>query len=134
MAGDLMRCAFLAVLSGWAMSAAAQTGGAMQDPTRPPAAYLSGAATGPVAVSVAPLSRLTSVMLPKRGGRASAVIDGQILRVGDKLGEDQLRSVTESTAILEGPQGRETLYLIPDINKTPAASRFGARPSAKEKR
>ncbi|HRE16106.1 MAG TPA: hypothetical protein PLW86_03435, partial [Rhodocyclaceae bacterium] len=80
------------------------------------------------------LSRLTSVMLPKRGGRASAVIDGQLLRVGDALGDAKLVSVSETAAILESPQGRETLYLIPDINKTPAVSRQGGRPSAKEKR
>jgi len=132
----MKRSVLLAVmLAGWMVPAAGQSGtGLAQDPTKPPAAYLAGATLGAVAVASAPLSRLTSVMLPKHGGRASAVIDGQVLRIGDKLGESQLRSVTESTAILEGPQGRETLYLIPDINKTPAASRQGARPSAKEKR
>lgn len=116
-----------AVLPAWGQSA-----GGMPDPTKPAAAFSS-----PVDVASgqgAAVSRLSSVMLPQRGGRANAVIDGQLLRVGEKLGEATLVRVTESSATLDGPAGRETLYLTPDVTKTPVVSRTVGRASAKEKR
>jgi len=132
MAIDLTRYVAL-LLAACALPAAAQT--TLADPTRPPAAFLSSDGSAPAALAVVPLSRLTSVKLPqRRGGAASAVIDGQLLRVGERLGEARLVRVSETEATLEGPDGRETLYLIPDINKKSAANRNAGRPSAKEKR
>lgn len=134
MAIDLTRCSVLLLAAcTWALPATAQT--SLADPTRPPAAFLSPDGSAPAVVTAVPLSRLTSVKLPQgRGGAPSAVIDGQLLRVGERLGEARLVRVSETQATLEGPDGRETLYLIPDINKKPAATRSAGRPSAKEMR
>lgn len=134
---DLKRGSMVLLLAA-ALPAWSQTAGALPDPTKPAPAFSSPVDTA--ATQGAAVSRLSSVMLPQRGGRANAVIDGQLLRVGEKLGEATLVRVTESTAILEGPAGRETLYLTPDVTKTPAVtktpivSRTVGRASAKEKR
>lgn len=132
---DLMRGAalvFAALLV--VLPAHAQSGGGLADPTRPAAAYLPGGVAEAGVPTIAPLSRLTSVKLPHRGAVPSAVIDGQLVRLGERVGEDKLVKVNETSVVLEGKEGRETLYLIPDVTKTPAVKRTTNRPSAKEKR
>ena len=129
MAIDLKHSLLATVLLLAAAASTAQSG-VLNDPTRPANAYLTPTAEATVTAA----SRLTSVMIPEHGGRRSAVIDGQILRVGEKLGDAKLVNVNETSVVLSGPAGRETLYLIPDVNKTHAVRRSGSQRSAKEKR
>lgn len=79
------------------------------DPTRPPA---EGAIAGAGAISLGP--RLESVYLPAKGKRR-AVIDGTLLAVGDEFAGRRLLRIAETKVELEGPEGREVLFLTPDV-------------------
>lgn len=83
----------------------------LADPTRPPA-YIAQDGT---AVDV-PAGRLTSVMMPRKG-KPAAVIDGQVVPLGGSVGDARLTRVSESSVVLEGPEGIERLYLTPDVEK-----------------
>lgn len=105
----------LILLAGlWAGMPAQANDAALADPTRPPGQMLTetgdGAAEGGE-------RRLQSVLLPK-GGRPLAVIGGKVVRQGEKVGEARLIRVSESEAVLSGPQGVEHLYLTPDVKKS----------------
>lgn len=114
-----------AVCAAGAASAAAQTAQtALPDPTRPPAAFVSGG--GEAAVESGP--RLQSVLMPK-AGKPVAVISGQSVTLGGMLGGRRLVALSENEAVLKGPDGIERLRLTPDVEKTnliaktPAAKR-----------
>ena len=85
---------------------------ALDDPTRPPAGVVGPDGNASTAGSVG----LTSVMLPKKG-KAAAVIDGQVVEIGGKVRDARLVRVSETSAVLEGPDGIERLYLTPDVEK-----------------
>lgn len=83
----------------------------IDDPTRPPAGIAgdgSAAAAGGLG--------LTSVLLPKKG-RAAAVIDGQLVELGGTVRGARVVAITEGSVVLAGPEGRERLYLTPDVEK-----------------
>lgn len=114
-AGVSRRWLWLAMLLGTAAAARAD----LPDPTRPPARFAApeaaAAAEGPV---------LQSVLLPRQG-RASAVIDGRRVSVGEQFDGARLTQVSESEAVLVGPAGRRVLRLTPAARKLerPAANR-----------
>ena len=92
-------------------SVAAET--SLADPTRPPVgvsapAEEGGMASGPV---------LQSVMIPKRG-KPVAIIGGERVALGGLYGESRLVRLSEREAVLEGPEGLESLPLTPGIEKT----------------
>lgn len=96
----------------------------LADPTQPPAAIVGpdGLATaGPGATG------LTSVKVPKKGGRAAAIIDGQVVTVGEMVGAARLVRLTETEAVLEGPEGVERLYLTPNVEKKMNVTKSAAR-------
>jgi MSHA biogenesis protein MshK len=89
--------------------------GTLPDPTRPPSALLSA----PVAASApqgAP--RLQSVLLGN-GRTPAAVINGELVLLGGRVGESRLVRLTERSAVLRGPQGDTTLALIPTSPSEP---------------
>ncbi|MBI2306802.1 MAG: hypothetical protein HYU78_05815 [Rhodocyclales bacterium] len=81
------------------------------DPTRPPAGIAD--ADG---ASAAASNGLMAVMLPRKG-KPAAVIDGQLVPLGGTVRGARLVKITENFVVLEGEQGREQLYLTPDIEK-----------------
>jgi hypothetical protein len=83
----------------------------LRDPTRPPEAT---AASAPVERKTTGLV-LQSVLLGK--GRKSAIISGQVVPLGGKIGEAHLTHLTESQAVLNGPAGETTLRLTPSAEK-----------------
>jgi MSHA biogenesis protein MshK len=99
----------LAVL---AHTALAQT---MTDPTRPPAllearARVAGSA-GEGADSAQP--RLQSVLVSRRpGGRRLAVIDGKIVRQGQRVGDAVLVAIGSNEVVLQRGGKNETLKLF----------------------
>lgn len=106
----LLPLAMILVISvGWA----ADIPPLADDPTRPPEGIVGtdGSVSGAVSVG------LTSVMMPKKGGRASAIIDGQLVVIGGAVRDATLVKVSESSVVLEGQSGREILYLTPDVEK-----------------
>lgn len=92
------------------------------DPMRPPAA--ANEREGGVAVAAE--SGVQTVIL-RPGGNSIAVINGQYLAVGDKLGDKRVLKIGESEVVLQGPGGREVVKLIPAIEKMPAKKAVAAK-------
>ena len=53
-----------------------------------------------------------------RGRKPMAVINGIAVGLGDKVGEARLVKLSETQAVLQGPGGKETLYLTPGVERT----------------
>ncbi|HUG21985.1 MSHA biogenesis protein MshK [Piscinibacter sp.] len=87
---------------------------ALRDPTRPPEAMLNGAASA--ASAPAGALQLQSVLLGA-GRRPAAVISGELVLLGGRVGDTRLVRVTERSAVLQGPNGQTTLALTPDATK-----------------
>lgn len=105
----LMPLAFLCAAPAWAQLA---------DPTRPPA-QVAAPAGDSVNAAVAPAATgLQSVILSRNGkGRPAAVINGEVVQLGGKVGEARLVKVEEDHVVLLGTEGRETLRLMPAAEK-----------------
>jgi MSHA biogenesis protein MshK len=129
MAFSLKLAAFLSIS---ACSLAWAQGTPIADPTRPPAAFSAAAGGAAVAQGEAAGGRLSSVLLPRRGGKPSAVIDGKNVRLGEKIGDSRLVRVTETEVTLAGPAGKETLLLTPDVVKKTLVTQKTARQRKKE--
>lgn len=115
----------------WLLAAGAAVAEALPDPTRPPAGYVPAAQGGGTA-DTGP--RLQSVMLPKRG-KPTAVISGQVVSLGDKVGDGRLARLTEGEAVIVGPQGVERLRLTPEVEKVMVQEKSGNRaPGGQRKR
>jgi MSHA biogenesis protein MshK len=99
---------FAGLLSGLAL---AQLG----DPTKPPpdTAMPGDALPGTTAPAA---SGLQSVIL-KRQGKPAALINGEVVELGGKVGAATLIKVSEDAVVLKGPDGEETLRLIPSAEK-----------------
>lgn len=88
------------------------------DPTRPAnATDAPGAAN---AAAPAPTGLQAVVLRPN--GKSVAVINGQTVAVGDKVGEARLVSLTANEAVLAGPNGKEVLKLEPAAEKKQSVS------------
>lgn len=96
------------MLSGSVLAAA--------DPTQPPGSYVEPVAGA--AVDIGNAARLQSVII-RPGKKSVALIDGVSYGLGDRVGELQLVRITERKVILSGPQGKETLFLTPDVEVIP---------------
>ena len=94
---------------------------ALRDPTRPPgnAEFAPGEAE----------SGLQSIVR-REGEKPRALINGELVSLGGKVGEARLVAINEDNVVLLDTGGhRETLKLTPGINKTPTKS----KPSASSK-
>ncbi len=98
----------LACLLGLAAQAATPEN--LPDPTRPPAALGEAGAT---AVASGPV--LQSVLISP--GRRVAVISGQTVQVGDKVGDARVARITEGEAVLVRDGKSQTLKLFPGLEK-----------------
>ena len=106
-------CGVWACLAPAPVSAQAQTQTPLADPTRPPAGVLDPA----TAEDTAGGRVLQSVLIPRQG-KPLAVIDGQLVRLGQRYGDARLIRVNEREVVLDGPEGIERLQLTPGIEKT----------------
>ncbi len=86
----------------------------LADPMRPPAAPAPEQAGGEAAT---PQPRLQSVLISP--SRRLAVIDGRVVRLGERVGDATLAAISESQVVLQRAGGRETLRLNPVAQKTP---------------
>ncbi|MBI5658366.1 MAG: hypothetical protein HZC43_02185 [Nitrosomonadales bacterium] len=100
----------------------------LPDPTRPPAEI-----SAPSAPAAAPQeSGLQSVIISP--SRRAAIINGQMIGLGAKLGDAKLVEVNESGVVLQGPQGRRALALFPGVElKKKAAPPERKNPERKNK-
>ena len=104
---------------------------ALADPTRPALVALSSEAavsrpSGAIVVaaraapSTAP--RLQSIQL-RAGGQASALLDGRVVRIGTRVGEQTVVNIDAQGMTLRGARGNEQLLtLLSGMQKTPSAS------------
>lgn len=82
----------------------------MVDPTRPADAPLAGLDSPASAVRTAP--QLQSVLVASSGRRV-AVINGQTVRVGDKVGDASVTGIADNSVQLRRGKALETLRLYP---------------------
>lgn len=124
---DNMKRLLMSLLFAAANSAGAQ---AVQDPTRPPQALIK-----PVAgVASAGAPQLQSILVARGpGGRRVAVIDGNMVRVGDMVGGARVTGMTASSVQLQRGGKRETLKMTAPEDDVPApvpAAAIAAQPPA----
>lgn len=91
------------------------------DPTRPPARVQAGpeggGAQGP---------RLESVLIAP--DRRIAVINGQQVVVGARIGGGEVVRISESEVVIRGAEGERTLKLVPDMRRPAEALKKGTAP------
>ncbi len=115
-ARTLGRGALAALLAAIVAAVAAVAGAPLaaqnlSDPTQPPAALLAPQ-QGVEATPGAP--QLQSVLLSRNpGGRAVAVISGQTVRLGGKVGDAVLVRIAQNEVVLRRGKALETLKLFP---------------------
>ena len=95
------------------LSGAAQAE-SLPDPTRPPPG-VDAAAT--IVVTSGPMLQVIRTL----DGQRLAIISGQALKVGGKVGDAIVTRIDEDRVMLRGPEGVQTLKLFPDVEKSPAA-------------
>jgi len=94
-----------------ALSAVSAVAGDFIDPTRSPTDIAQGMDG---AVDAAPV--LQSVMMSS--GRKMAVISGQTVKIGEKVGEAKLLRLNDHEAVLRNPDGTtQTLQMHPAVEK-----------------
>lgn len=81
------------------------------DPTRPPAALWAPAASE--AAPRAPARPQLQSVLVSNGGRRVAVIDGQVVRQGGKVGAAVVVEIRDTAVVLRRGKSLETLKLYP---------------------
>ena len=83
------------------------------DPTRPPTSVAR-----PGAVEEAPpASQLQSILISNR--RRLAVINGNTVALGDKIGEARVVKITETEVVLKTGEETEVLKMYPGMEKQP---------------
>lgn len=106
-------CCALLLAGLW--GAGASRADALPDPTRPPALLLApaqGAApAGPV---------LQSVIISGRDRRA--LINGRMVRPGDKVGDAVVVRIREGAVVLRSGRALQTVKLFPGVEKRPVAA------------
>ncbi|MFA7278506.1 MAG: hypothetical protein WC100_00250 [Sterolibacterium sp.] len=119
MAGRLKSSALvmLALLVG-AENCFGQSDSSLPDPMRPPVAAGDSipAANANSEEMPATPNGLQTIILG-RGRKPMAVINGIAVGLGDKVGEARLVKLSETQAVLQGPGGKETLYLTPGVER-----------------
>ncbi len=109
-----------------AMSASAAD---LRDPTQPPPMAPRSVAALPGMAAPAPL--VLQSVLTGSGRRASVIINGRVVELGEAVDQMRLMQVTDTRATLTGPRGSTVLALTPGADKqfavAPAAERTLAR-------
>ncbi len=97
----------------WVLLAGAAHCAPFADPTRPPAAI----EPGDLASSSLGAPRLESVLIAP--DRRVAVISGQQVTLGGKVGTGEVVRITETEVVIRGAEGVETLKLLPELRRPP---------------
>jgi len=85
----------------------------LQDPTRPPAELSAPQGNAGTPATSGP--QLQSVLISAH--QRSAIISGQRVTVGEKLGDARVVMINENEVLLKGSSGVQTLKLFPDVGK-----------------
>lgn len=105
--------------------ASAQT---LRDPTLPPAAVMTPGASGTEAEGELRLEAIRHT----RGGGAQALINGQLVKVGETVAGRRLTRIGEGEVWLRQGEEREVLRLAPSVDKTMKTNRNN-RPETRER-
>jgi len=105
----LERLFALALLAAAPFAFAAE---ALPDPTRPPPEYFTGADAS-VTTTAGPT--LQSVFISKT--HRSAIINGQSVVVGDKVGNEQVVAIRDGEVVLRDGKELHSLKLFPNVAK-----------------
>ncbi|MBI5752737.1 MAG: MSHA biogenesis protein MshK [Hydrogenophilales bacterium] len=99
----------------------------LPDPTRPPGGVDAAA---PAAAPSGPALQVIRTF----DGKRMAIISGQAVKVGGKVGDAIVTRIDEDRVVLRGAEGVQTLKLFPDVEKSPVASgQIESKPQAKVK-
>ena len=90
---------------------AAMSAHAMTDPTKPPAAFASREGAGPARAEPV----LQSVIIT--GASRVAIIDGERVEAGGRIGDAQVVSIAEDQVVLRQDGVTQVLRLYPSIEK-----------------
>ncbi len=89
------------------------------DPTRPAVDESApGNASGGDG-GAAPSNGLQTI-IRRKGAKPAAIINGEYVELGGRVGESRLSAVGEDSVVLSGPGGKETMAMTPGIEKKPA--------------
>lgn len=108
--------------SALALAAGAACGQSMSDPTRPPAEFYLG--TGPARSGEATGGLVLQSVLIFPDAR-SAIISGEHVLLGQKIGGQRLVKVAETEVVLLSGAARRTLKLFPSADKRPPMATRG---------
>jgi len=89
----------------------------LPDPTRPPAFEN----TVPAAAGAAPAATGLQSIIRSNCGKPAAIINGAYVALGGRVGDARVVAIGEDFVTLKGPSGKETLKLMPGVEKTPVA-------------
>ena len=139
-----MRNTFLFHAGLWLLAAApAHAAPALADPTRP-AGFTTRAASTPAvrsggvggvadadAAVLAPVRLTLQSLQVSAGGESSALVDGRVVRVGDRLGETVVVTIDTQGILLRGPRYEQRIALVPGGGKTaPTTPNMGVSTAA----
>jgi hypothetical protein len=134
----LLQALLLTVLLAMAVGTGAQS---LIDPTRPPSAATNastampgrsdGAARAASAASAALASaapQLQAIQMPREGG-ASAIVNGQVVRTGERVGEHTVAAIDATSITLRSARGTtQVLSLLSGVTKTASSVAPDAAP------
>lgn len=112
-----------------ALSQTVTAGAEISDPTRPPPGYGEPSPTNPN-LAAPPEAALNVSSLFLMGNTPYALVDGQIVRPGDPLGNGKVARIDASgvwirvSATGTTPAGLRQLKWLPEVVKTPAKARM----------
>jgi hypothetical protein len=110
-----MRRAIAIALSLLSLSAVAQ----VPDPMRPADTPIADGSS----LNTYNSSGLQAIVVRPGKRRSTALIAGQTVHLGSKVGEKRVVKIIENEVTLQGNDGREVLRLTPSIQKTPVAKK-----------
>lgn len=100
----------------------------MVDPTRPPTAAAGPSGGTGTEQTIAEPTGLQSILISN--GRKLAVINGQTVALGQKLGDATLVAIRENEVVLKTSAGSEVLKLYPQAEKKTRSNRLSMKGSA----
>lgn len=94
------------------------TADTLRDPTQPPAGFSSSHPNSAVDVGDSGMpGRVLQSIIRRHGAKSVAMINGQSVRLGEKIDDFVLVKLTETQATLKGPAGTEVLVMSPSVDK-----------------
>ncbi|MES2126204.1 MAG: MSHA biogenesis protein MshK [Pseudomonadota bacterium] len=112
------------LLAAMLLSATVARAQALPDPTQPPASLLAPVAGANAVPSAPALPQLQSILVARgEGGRRVAVIDGQPVRVGERINGAVVATIGEADVVLMRGAEKLVLRLYPKADTKSAPAR-----------